>query len=80
MIDERTARAIETSDTDELIRVVDGHADSRDWAAMAELRRRCDEAVTRGKQLWGISEYILYRFALDGPGEWAGPAVGEGHT
>jgi hypothetical protein len=80
VIGERAARAIESSNTDELIRVVDGHCDSRDWDALLELRARCDEAVTRGKQLWGVSEYIRYRLALDSPGEWAGPAVTEGQT
>lgn len=78
MNDERTRRAIEASDTDELIRVVDGHVAARAWEAMADLRRRCDEALTRGKQLWAITEYIRYRFALDAPGEWAGPAINEG--
>lgn len=80
MIDDRAIAAIEASDTDELIRVVDGYAESRQWEAMATLRRRCDEAVTRGKQVWGISEYVRYRFALDAPGEFAGPAVSEGDT
>lgn len=78
MIDERALRAIEASDTDELIRVVDGYVDSRQWETMAALRRRCDEAVGRGKQVWAVSEYVRFRFALDAPGEWAGPAVSEG--
>lgn len=80
MIDERSVAAIEASDTDELVRIVDGHCESRAWEAMSELRRRCDEAVTRGKQLWGVSEYIRYRYALDAPGDWAGPAVSEGRA
>lgn len=80
MTDQRTSRAIESSDTDELVRIVDGHATARDWAAMIALRELCDEAVTRGKQLWGVSEYIRYRLALDAPGSWAGPAVTEGPT
>lgn len=80
MTDRRALSAIEASDTDELIRVVDGYAAARDWEAMAALRHRCDEAVTRGKQLWGVSEYVRYRFALDASGEWAGPAVSEGPT
>ncbi|MFP3914249.1 MAG: DUF6183 family protein [Actinomycetota bacterium] len=80
MIDERALRAIEASDTDELIRVVDGYAAGRMWEQMAALRKRCDEAVTRGKQVWAISEYVRYRFALDGPGEWAGPVVSEGES
>lgn len=80
MIDERSARAIEGSDTDELVRIVDGHASARSWDALVALRARCDEAVTRGKQLWGISEYVRYRLALDAPASWAGPAVTEGPT
>ncbi|MBW3666912.1 MAG: hypothetical protein KY394_04880, partial [Actinobacteria bacterium] len=36
------------------------------------------EAVTRGKQLWGVEEHIRYRLALEAPGQWAGPAVTEG--
>lgn len=80
MIEERAVAAIEASDTDELIRVVDGYAATRQWETMAALRHRCDEAVTRGKQLWGVSEYVRYRFALEAPGEWAGPAVSEGGT
>lgn len=80
MIDARSAKAIEASDTDELIRIVDGHCAARSWDALVELRARCDEAVTRGKQLWGVSEYVRYRLTLDAPGEWAGPAVTEGPT
>lgn len=80
MISERAVKAIESSDTDELVRIVDGHTHNREWDVLSALRDRCDEAVTRGKQLWSISEYVRYRFALDGPGEWAGPAVAEGRT
>lgn len=80
MIGERAEKAIEASNTDELVRIVDGHCDARSWDSLVELRNRCDEAVTRGKQLWGVSEYIRYRLALDAPGEWAGPAVTEGRT
>jgi hypothetical protein len=80
LTDDRTVAAIESSDTDELVRIVDGHAAARAWAAMAGVRQRCDEAIERGKQLWGVSEYIRYRFALNAPGEWAGPAVSEGPT
>lgn len=78
MIDDRSIRAIESSDTDELIRIVDGHVTARAWDAMVNLRERCEEAVTRGKQVWGVSEYIRYRLALDAPGEWAGMAIGMG--
>lgn len=77
-IDDRARKAIEASDTDELVRIVDGYAESREWDTLVELRRRCDEAVTRGKQLWGVSEYVRYRLALDAPAQWAGPVVCEG--
>lgn len=78
LTDECTRKAIEASDTDELVRIVDGYSEARDWQALVELRRRCDEAVTRGKQLWGVAEYVRYRLALDAPAEWAGPVVTEG--
>lgn len=76
--DDRIVQAIEYQDTDELIRIVDGMVASRDWDAMVKLRHRCQEAVTRGRQLWGVDEHIRYRLALQAPGKWAGPAVTEG--
>jgi hypothetical protein len=78
--DQRTRHAIEASDTDELIRIVDGHAAARAWDRMLAVSGLCREAVTRGKQLWAIPEYVRYRLALDAPGEFAGPAVTEGPT
>src|SRR5690606_41565731 len=69
MADERIRRAIEGSDTDELVRIVDGLVQGRDWQAMRTVRQLCEEAVERGKQLWAIPEYIRYRLALDGPPE-----------
>ncbi|HEX6945860.1 MAG TPA: hypothetical protein VF246_00690 [Acidimicrobiia bacterium] len=76
--DTRIVQAIESSDTDELLRIVDGMVASRDWEGLVSLRRRCQEAVTRGRQLWGVDEHIRYRLALQAPGRWAGPAVTEG--
>ncbi len=78
MISQRAIEAIEASDTDELLRVVDGHCAARDWEALLELRRRCDEAVLRGKQVWGVEEHIRYRLALEAPASIAGPVVDEG--
>jgi resuscitation-promoting factor RpfA len=78
MISPRAAEAIETSDTDELIRVVDGLCASAGWDELVELKERCREAVGRGKQLWGVEEHIRYRLALEAPGAWAGRAVSEG--
>lgn len=43
-----------------------------------DLRRRCSEAVTRGKQVWGVEELIRYRLALESPPEFSGPVVTEG--
>ena len=78
MISQRALDAIEYSDTDELLRVIDGYSETEAWDGMVELRTRCREAVTRGKQLWGVEEHIRYRLALEAPPRWAGPAVSEG--
>jgi hypothetical protein len=74
----RALEAIEHSDTDELIRVVDGLCENHDWDGLVELKQRCREAVGRGKQLWGVEEHIRYRLALEAPAKWAGAAVSEG--
>jgi hypothetical protein len=78
MISQRAIEAIESSDTDELLRVVDGLCSTASWDELVELRLRCAEAVGRGKQLWGVEEHIRYRLALEAPGPWAGRAVSEG--
>jgi hypothetical protein len=78
MISQRAIEAIESTDTDDLLRVVDGYCESGMWDELLELRSRCAEAVTRGKQVWGIEEHIRYRLALEGPPSYAGPAVSEG--
>ncbi len=78
MTDRRIVEAIESSDTDQLLRITDGMASARDWEGLANLRVRCQEAVGRGRQLWGIDTHIRYRLALEAPGEWAGPVVAEG--
>jgi hypothetical protein len=80
LTDTRTINAIEASDTDELIRIVDGQCKARDWNALVQLRGRCQEAVTRGKQLWGVDEHIRYRLALEAPAVWAAAVVAEGRT
>jgi hypothetical protein len=75
---QRAIEALESSDTDELLRVVDGLCAARDWGRLLELRQRCAEAVTRGKQVWGVEEHIRYRLALEAPAPIAGPVVSEG--
>lgn len=78
MISQRAIDAIEVSDTDELIRVVDGLCENGEWDELVELKGRCREAVGRGKQLWGVEEHIRYRLTLEAPGPWAGASVSEG--
>ena len=78
MINQRAIEAIEHTDTDELLRVVDGLCENGEWDQLVELKRRCREAVERGKQLWGVEEHIRYRLTLEAPGPWAGAAVSEG--
>jgi hypothetical protein len=78
MIGQRATEAIEASDTDELLRVIDGLCENGEWDDLVELKSRCREAVGRGKQLWGVEEHIRYRLTLEAPGPWAGAAVSEG--
>lgn len=78
MISQKAIEAIEYSDTDELLRVVDGLCENGNWGQLVELKERCREAVGRGKQLWGVEEHIRYRLTLEAPAKWAGPAVSEG--
>lgn len=80
MISPRAVEAIESSDTDDLLRVVDGLCAAQAWNDLVELRIRCREAVERGKQVWGIEEHIRYRLALEAPPAFAGPAVSEGQS
>ncbi|HXV72054.1 MAG TPA: DUF6183 family protein [Acidimicrobiia bacterium] len=78
MISRRAIEAIEVSDVDDLLRVVDGLCKNSHWDELVELKQRCGEAVGRGKQLWGVEEHIRYRLALEAPGPWAGAALNEG--
>ncbi|MDJ0665581.1 MAG: DUF6183 family protein [Acidimicrobiia bacterium] len=72
------ADLIEGSDLDGLIRRIDGICSAREWDDLIELRDRCLEAVTRGKQLWGVAQFAEYRLALEGPGPYAGRVIKEG--
>ena len=80
MIAARAIEAIESSDTDELLRIVDGLCSSRNWDDLIDLRHRCAEAVSRGKQVWGVEEHIRYRLVLEAPAPIAGPVVAEGQS
>jgi hypothetical protein len=80
VISARAVEAIESSDTDELLRIVDGLCSARAWDDLIELRMRCSEAVARGKQVWGVEEHIRYRLVLEAPAPIAGPVVAEGQS
>ena len=69
---------IEASDLQGLIRAIDEIVADGDWDGLVDMRDRCDEAVERGKQLWGVSQFAEYRLALDAPGSFAGRVVREG--
>ncbi len=58
MISQRAIDAIESTDTDDLIRVIDGYCQTSSWDELVELRARCHEAVSRGKQVWGVDVLI----------------------
>jgi hypothetical protein len=64
-------RLIETSDLDGLVKAIGRMVAAGDWEGIDELILRCDEAVERGKQVWGAREYAEYRIALDAPAERA---------
>jgi hypothetical protein len=72
------AEVVERGDLDELVRVVDGLGDAREWRRLLELRERCQRAVERGKQLWPAAHLIEYRVALDAPSEHAAAMLVEG--
>ena len=69
---------IESSDLAGLSRAIDGICSARDWDALVDLRDRCDEAVERGKQLWGIAQFAEYRLALEAPAELAATVMTDG--
>lgn len=78
MIDAATLEAVEGSDTDRLLRIIDGWCAARSWELLIELRPHLAAAAERGKQLWAVDEHIRYRLALEGPHHLAGAMVDEG--
>jgi hypothetical protein len=76
--DQPTLEAIEATDTDQLLRIIERHCKSRSWDSLLELRQLCAHALVRGKQLWGVDEHIRYRLALEAPPRLAAGAVEEG--
>lgn len=69
---------VEASDSDGLIRFIDGVCAAREWEALAEIRHRCLQAESRGKQLFGIVQFVDYRQALEAPAELAAQVVTDG--
>lgn len=58
---------VDAADEAALLAEVDGLAAHRRWDDLADLARRCRDAVELGKQLWGVAMYIDYRLAWEGP-------------
>lgn len=69
---------VEASDSDGLIRFVDGLCAAREWDGLAEVRARCLEAESRGRQLFGIVQFVDYRQALEAPAELAAEVLVDG--
>ena len=72
------AELIEASDLAGLVRYIDGTCAARDWDGLVEIIERCDEAVERGKQVWGARQFAEYRMALDAPAPLAATVVHSG--
>jgi hypothetical protein len=71
------SEAIEGNDPDLLLRMIDHACEAGDWEGILTLRDRCYEAVSRGRQLWGVAHHAEYRLALEAPGPFAAPVVAE---
>lgn len=69
---------VESSDLAGLLRYIEAVVTAADWDELVAVRDRCEEAVTRGKQVWSVGQYAEYRLALDAPAAYAGPVVQEG--
>jgi resuscitation-promoting factor RpfA len=68
---------IHRGDLDGLVRLVDSHCATADWAALLELRNRSRAAVNTGRQLWPAATLAEYRLALWAPAEWAALVLDE---
>ena len=69
---------IDASDSDGLIRFIDGLCAAREWEGLIEVRERCLQAESRGRQLFGVVQFVDYRQALEAPGEVAAEVVRDG--
>lgn len=69
---------VDSADSAALLRAVDGLCANRQWDRLADLARRCREAVELGKQLWPVAMHIDYRLALEGPASYAASVLKPG--
>jgi hypothetical protein len=67
----RIAAAIDAGDLDELIRIIDGLCDAREWDLLVDVRDRARRALERGRQLWPAASRAEYLLALQAPAEYA---------
>ncbi|MBT8165115.1 MAG: hypothetical protein HKO63_01425 [Acidimicrobiia bacterium] len=74
----RLVDLVEASDSDGLIRFIDGLCAAREWEGLAEVRYRCIQAESRGRQLFGVVQFVDYRQALEAPAELAAEVVRDG--
>lgn len=75
---QRLLELVDASDSDGLIRFVDGLCEAREWEGLAEVRHRCVQAESRGRQLFGIVQFVDYRQALEAPAELAAEVLVDG--
>lgn len=69
---------IEASDLAGLVRYIDGTCAGRDWDGLVAVVERCEEAVERGKQVWGARQFAQYRLALEAPPAYASTVLHAG--
>ncbi|HUH07230.1 MAG TPA: hypothetical protein VML96_05405 [Egibacteraceae bacterium] len=69
---------VDAADVAALLRGVDGLCATREWDDLADLARRCRDAVELGKQLWPVATHIDYRLALEGPASHAAAVLRPG--
>ena len=74
----KLADLVEASDSDGLIRFIDGLCAAREWEGLPEVRERCIQAEARGRQLFGIAQFAEYRQALEAPAELAAKVLRDG--
>ncbi|MDQ3537809.1 MAG: DUF6183 family protein [Actinomycetota bacterium] len=75
---EHLQQLVDAADTAALLHAVDGLCAGREWDRLADLARRCRDAVELGKQLWSVAMHIDYRLAWEGPASHAAAVLRPG--